>query len=207
MEKFTNKKVESQGYRSLSILSNYLLEENKKYKSQKQERCFLSVRFVVAKIDFQKLYNDQIEKSRTTDNLQNAKLHECNLKQNEPIIKFVIMNIIKNILDICKENQFELGILNGQPHYFNNYYYVEINEVLLKNLLSDISKRNGVRNYEDFFFINDLYRSLTNELIPFSSKFKSYKEKGVKLTKIPKRILNQEDCYFKNKSYKKPPTI
>jgi len=206
MEKFTNKKSEFQGYRSLSILSNYLLEANKKYISEKQVReenlltirHFLSVRFVVKRIDFQKLYDDQIEED---------KLHECDLKQNEPTIEFVIKNIIKNILDICKENQFVLGILNGQPHYFNNYYYVEINEVLLKNLLSDISKRNGVKNNEDCLFINDLYWSLIKELIPFPSKLKSYKERGVKLTKIPKRIINQEDCYFKNKSYKKPSII
>ena len=40
---------------------------------------------------------------------------------------------------------------------------------------------------------------LQNELILFPRGQKSYKEKGVKRTKLPKRRTDQGDFYFKNK--------
>lgn len=215
MENFSNKKKREFDESITDPNSRFQMYIEKMREQEKNTltiRHFLSVRLIVGKIDFQKLYDeyidapmkDQIEESRTTDNLQNAKLHECILKQNEPTTEFIIKIIVENILDLCKENQFVLGLLNGQPHYFNNYYYVEINEILMRELLSDISKRNGVKNNEDYHFIDELYWSFRNELTPFSSRLKSYKERGKKLIKLPKRIINKEDYYFITKSYKKP---
>lgn len=184
---------------------NYWSQSGKKRQEEKENtltiRHFLSIRFIMEKIDFEKLYNIHIEESRVTNNLQDSKFHKSASKQNEPTTEFIIMTIITNILDLCKENRFELGLIYGQPHYFNNYYYVEINKTLLWELLSYISKRNGVKNYEDRFFIDELCRSFTNELIQFPRRQKSYKETGVKRTKLPKRRrTDQGDYHFKNRS-------
>lgn len=207
MEYFDNnkssKQVDYEDY--MSRLNNWSQYAQKRQQEENVNmltiRHFLSIRFIVETIDFQKLYNSHIEESRITSDLQGTKFHERTSKQNEPTTEFIIMTITSTILDLCKENQFELGLIYGQPHYFNNYYYVEINKPLLWELLSDISKRNGVKNYEDRFFIDELCRSFTNELIQFPRRQKSYKEKGVKRTKLPKRRrTDQGDYHFKNRS-------
>ena len=165
---------------------------------------FLSIRLIMEKIDFQKLFHDhldalikfQFESSRTRSKFQRIRKYQSFIKKIGYDDEFIIKTIVINILDLCEKNQFKLGLLNKRPHYFNNHCYVEINKMLMKELLSDISKRNGVKNYDDYHFINSLYARFIDKLIPFSTTGKSYKEKGWKLTIMPKRIVTHADCYF-----------
>ena len=94
-----------------------------------------------------------------------------------------------------------LGKLYYKPHYYNNYDYVQINEVLLKNLLSDIARRSGVENYNDPNFKDSMYNDFYYKLSPFqknpySPKLKSIKEEGRNFTKVPKENNSSDDDYF-----------
>ena len=52
---------------------------------------------------------------------------------------------------------FRIYVINDRPHYYNNYYWAEIDKSFLMSLLSKLARKNKIKSANNKSFLSDFY--------------------------------------------------
>ena len=102
------------------------------YQDTEMEEFILSLR---DELTSSKDYNRKIEIKET-------------LKRLEPKIETKEAIIIDNLLVISEKKGISLGTINNLPYYFNNYYWELVTEDFMKDYLSKVAEKSGIKHFQ-----------------------------------------------------------